>query len=97
MKQVIYKCEDCGAEFEATQYSRVRYCDKCLVEHIKHKHYLQGKCELCGKEGNVVRHHWTYNMFNGQPVKKGQLCIVCLSCHRKIHVRYPKKSKINHP
>ena len=90
---VKYKCQACGADFDAIQGSRQRYCPSCLVERVKSPKYQQGKCELCGKEGSVVKHHNTYDMFGKKKVPKGKLIIVCLSCHSKIHWQYPRKKK----
>jgi len=93
MKEVIYTCQECGSTFEAHQGSRSRYCNTCLIKKLLDRHYKQGKCTLCGKEGNVVDHHQTYDMFinkkKAQAMKKGDIIRVCLSCHMKIHKRAP--------
>ena len=93
--EVTYTCLNCGVTFKIEQGSRRRYCDSCVIKKMFDRHYLQGKCAMCGKEGNVVRHHQTYDMLRDMKSPKGKVIIICLSCHRKIHSKYPKRNKLS--
>jgi len=93
MNEVTYRCENCGTEFEVVQGSRRRYCDPCTLKKMLDRHFLQGKCKMCGKVGDIVKHHQTYDMVSGwHGSHKGQVIKLCLSCHRKIHIKYPKRN-----
>jgi len=46
---------------------------------------LGKKCQVCGSEKNVFRHHLDGNPKNDNPVNWRMLCC---SCHRKVHSKY---------
>lgn len=38
------------------------------------------RCEICGGEGKIHRHHWSY-----EPEHADDLILLCVSCHRNVH------------
>lgn len=47
MNETTYKCQDCGAEFQAKQGSRQRFCQPCMYKRILHT-------ETRGKKGRKL-------------------------------------------
>lgn len=52
---------------------------------------MTGNCEICGRYGQLERHHVWGSFWRNKSEKYGAVVMICRRCHDDLHHHHPRK------